>query len=273
MSIQQFSITAISFHYGDRYWIDQLIQGLNLQQNESIKKIIIVDNSIEQDFFPRESNIPVEIKRFTNPFLANKQHAYSINFILQNTIFETERILLLDSDIVFIDSSFFSNHLNDLSSYDAVLALQEGSRCLSHPCFNLIKTSFIKNIDFSQGMHEMNFDTGRLVGLQLSQVSNNILTLHPSKWFKNSFGYSYLENSFVHITSASVRQLPKRKSAKFKAFKFSYLKWISRRHNKIVRSLPIIFLLPIAVVQIALNFGTYRNIRKTKNEFTSNNSN
>lgn len=254
------ALTVVTCHYGDVYWVNQLLNYFQINCYEFIDTIYVIDNS--GNFEVPNLNIGIDVKRieFLKLPPGSPQHANSLQAFLNSFQIETPKLLIVDSDVVFLNNDWIDKFMWD-SEHEAHLAIQEGSRYLTHPCFNLISSQRIKFIDYTEGMSEFGFDTGRLIGLQLARNRVSVKKIYPQRYYSNSFGYSYSNESFVHATSGSVRLMPSRRKF-FVEFKIYFLKWLTRGRHKLVRKLPLIFLLFLSLLSYC-----YNNVRKFYSKF------
>ena len=250
------SVTLITCHYGDPWWVCNLIR--QVHNLDFIKKIFIFDNSTNSNLTEIAFDSRVKVLNCPTEYSANLQHAFTLNWALRNLEIESEWILILDSDIVFLDHKWVNFFAENTKDYDALLTLQEGSNSLTHPCFNLIHRNQINNLDYMEGMESANFDTGRLIGLQLGSRHVSVLRLSPTRWFKNSFGYVYCDSSILHVTSASVRFMPSRSNVKLKRLKSLYSRWISLDHSRSLRTMPLGITLIIFMFYLSFSFFKFK---------------
>lgn len=219
-----------------------LVQYFQDNCSEFIDKFYIIDNGREKNLV--ESDFPdfVELCRIETSLEANLQHAHTLQQFINSSKISTNRLLILDSDIVFLSNGWINSLLMN-TAFNAFVALQEGSRFLTHPCFILLDSQYLSILNFEEGMKEFDFDTGRLVGLQLVNSGAKVKKMPPTNYFKYGFGYTYDRESILHATSASVRYLPSRNKSRFWKFKIFFLEWSARYHNRLVRKLPLFLLL------------------------------
>lgn len=203
-------LSVVMCHYGDSWWVKNAITANHFLSTESVVEIVIIDNSEEGSLDLSEfKNDKISLVRIPSDLKGNRQHAASLNK-LSSLNLKGFYTLILDTDIVIYDNNFFEKIETILESHDALLVYVEGSKCLTHSCFQLLKTEDLIFLDFQLGMYEFNFDTGRLIGLQLAHKGRNlnIDVAHPLGIFRT--GYLYKEIGILHVTSASVRQLNNR---------------------------------------------------------------
>lgn len=200
-------LNILSAHYGDDFYIKKLISNLYEVGILPLYKLWIIDNTFKLDL----SDPACEIIRFENKLEANQQHAYSLNQAIDFlNLRKVKKLLLLDSDIILSTNRNWLNWLNIVTKdYDAVVAMQEGSKVLSHPCFMFFGNIDLRILNFLDGNKSFGFDTGRLVGYQLAKEYKvqKLLAVKP-KWLP--FGYFYSENTIFHLTSASLAYINSR---------------------------------------------------------------
>lgn len=199
-------LAILTVHFGDELYVRGLIRNLNEVGLMPNSKLFIIDNSNSLSIDYENC----EVLKFENSFTASKQHGYSLNKGLARIRFDNfQHILVLDSDVV-LQSRDWLNWIVEVSQkFDAVLAIQEGSKYLTHPCFMYLKLSAGGNLDFLEGLDEFGVDTGRLIGYKLS-INYKVMKLYPRKSRNMAVGYFYLNDSIFHLTSASLPYLNSR---------------------------------------------------------------
>lgn len=207
------SLTIVICHFGDAWWLINCIKSNNLLNNSLVKEIIVYDNSnningiLDTENFSSTTKIRI-IKTSFN-MIGARQHANSLNLI-KNEPIKTSHICILDTDVIFLNKKWLDFIGLEILKFDSIVSLVEGSKCLSHSCFQIIPTSALKKIDFSLGMESNNFDTGRLIGLQLSLQGYLVKQLKVYKSGPFGIGYIYEQIELYHITSVSLRNLDNR---------------------------------------------------------------
>lgn len=194
--------TLVSCHFGDFFWIENLLSHIDEFHDNRIKEIIIVDQS-------RNSRIQIESHKLVDRVLTfdynyehqkviGHDHAASLDSALKTVKFETSHVLILDSDCFPLHQGWLDG-LNDV-----VLAADPKSRGLSHPCFMVIPVKYLEFVNFSQGLLELGIDCGRLVALQLIQRNVPVELWYPSVAFRGLRGYFYGKDLYHHGSASFV---------------------------------------------------------------------
>lgn len=200
------SFSVLITHFGDSFWVKNAIRSLNLTKSEF--KIFVLDN---QGDFPEIEGLQVIPTYSMVDGQDSQHHAYALDWALNNLDFITDYILILDSDVMGLGNADLSFTLKRiLKSFGAIVALREGSRFLSHPCFLLFPSNLSKEINISEGMREFGFDTGTLIGLQLARKGLSILRVSAEKSPKSPVGYLYKDIECFHLTSSSLSYTSRR---------------------------------------------------------------
>ena len=218
--------TIISCHFGDPWWIKHTIIENNLLLYPEIRKIYVVDNSGNLNV-PSITDLGIaEVKTFITDFKASKMHSAALNFS-RNFSINTSHVIILDSDLVSLDTNLLPSILDLLAEFDAIVAMSEGSKCLTHPCFLVLSTDDFINLDFTAGQFEFGFDTGRLIGYQLISRGRKVKKLYASKSDFFNIGYFYRELSIFHVTSSTLLQSKSRSMKFVKYLKFKLRKSVA----------------------------------------------
>lgn len=214
--------SVIITHYGDPFWALNAIKSLGLQRSDFA--IFILDN---QGNFPKSQDYQVVDTHKIVTGSDSLQHGNALNWMLRNTNFQSRFIMVLDSDVMtFGNSNWFPAIIEILKRYEAIVALREGSRFLSHSCFAVFPVRLAIKVDYTEGLKEFGFDTGTLVGLQLKRESIEVAKVTASRFKNSPIGYSYSEINLIHLTSSSLGYMKSR----FKPYNLIWrLKQISRR--------------------------------------------
>jgi hypothetical protein len=204
--------TLLICHYGDSLYVNLAIQSIRFLHPET--HIIVIDNSAN---FLMDSSIVlgsarVQILQPSEQVFgaASEQHASALNWAIKNVELNSEFIVVMDSDSICSEPKYLSTILEDLNSkFDAIVALEAGSRSLTHPCFMVFRTSISQKLDFSLGMGEFGFDTGRLIGLQLVQLGERVKKLIATSTKQTPLGDYYPDAGVVHLKSSSLGHMKK----------------------------------------------------------------
>lgn len=202
-------INIISTHFGDDFYIKALIANLYNAKMLPENKLHIINNSI-QDLVIEDKNI--KIWKFKNNLTDSRQHAFGLNQCTKQLLQQedSKKILILDSDVLLQKNFDWHRYfISQSEKFNATLALQVGSRVLTHPCFMYLDNVSSEDIDFLDGSYEFGFDTGRLIGYQLSK-KYTVNKLHADKNKQIQIGDFYQNGSIFHLGSASLAYLATR---------------------------------------------------------------
>jgi len=193
--------TVVSCHFGDPFWIKHTLDQLDRFSDGRVQSVILVDQSRasreELQHLPRVQEVlsfPVDTAQVD---LLGHDHPASLNRALQSIDFTTTHVVILDSDCFPIDDSWLDR------VHDVTLASDPRYVALSHPCFMVFPASIAKQLDFAEGIQELQMDTGRLIGVQISRLHHNVHFTHPTLAFQGYRGHFLLDASVYHHGSAS----------------------------------------------------------------------
>lgn len=243
--MKDINITAVTVHYGDEFWVRNLVTQL-LSVKQIHRVVIASKTAIDLSIF-RDKRVELRILNKQNQTHSSFDHAESILF-LQNLHYQTDHILLLDTDIIGCDSMNLIRILEGFVNNLAILATDPKNRFYSHPCFMFLPTLEFKKIDFKpiklefhekKGVKEQLIDTGRLAAFQLQKNGKEVYLTHPVK-HNRVFNWDYYwELDIMHFGSRSfsTKFAFKKKHTMIKKIDINFSKWISQINtNKIPRS-------------------------------------
>jgi len=220
--------TLITCHYGDTYWVTSLLKSLS-ESSEDLEFIVLDNSGNYPNTVSSQHKLNLTVVNMTAiaQGTGSENHASSLNWALRNLDLSGSQILILDSDMVVLQESNFISNLKQLvKENECIVALQEGSKYLSHPCFMTFPKQIAKQLDFMEGMREFGFDTGRLIGLQLRKMGFLVKKVEAERNPFASIGYFYSSLGAVHLTSSSLQFLPSRLSRRNSLW---FLKQIARK--------------------------------------------
>lgn len=199
--------TFITCTFGDPFWINLLLERLNSFAEEDVPSILVVDQNrtatpLTAPACPRAEIISFE-PNLEQIAMHGHDHASSLNAAIRRE-FKTSHVVVIDSDCLPTGD----NLLQVLAAYsEPVLAGDPAKHGLTHPCFMVFPVQDIEHLDFEEGFMEIGIDTGRLVGLQLSQAGSNPKIVLPSQagWGR---GHQYLDGAVYHHGSGSMLSSP-----------------------------------------------------------------
>lgn len=202
-------VSVLSASFGDPVWIKQLVKRLLSQQAaESISEIVVVDqdrSSYLSDLFQSREFGKVRVVDFPRDLeaeaLMGHDHGPSLNAAMKLQ-FSGSHLLILDSDMVPTDGQFLSAMESELREWDCVMA-QNGRKGLSHPCLMAFPVFLAPSLDFTEGMREVQLDTGRLVALQAKRAGLSVRLLEPEPAFGGLAGHSFLSGRIFHFEQGS----------------------------------------------------------------------
>lgn len=178
-----------------------MLSQIQLNSGPEISEIIVVDQSRDSGVFLRNLAGVTEVLEFpvdeAQVTILGHDHPSSLNRALNSIEFKTSHVLVMDSDCFPKDSSWLKK------IHNVTLASEPSYWSLSHPCFLCFPNNLAKSLDFSLGIEKIGIDTGRLVGLQISQHETEVQWTHPTSAFRGRRGHFYLDGSLYHHGSAS----------------------------------------------------------------------
>lgn len=229
--MQNYTFSVLLTHYGDPYWIKEAISSAKLLDLELINEVFIIDNNHgDIDLIEWASQHP-KLKMLEYPSLGsgNAHHANALNSFLREGLVNDSHLIIMDSDLLVQSNDWFEVVLEILESSESCLALDPISDYLTHPCFMVIPMKALSSLDFMEGMKNLKIDTGRTIGLQLSNLGISTHLLKPKPGYGGKLGFTYLDGKLFHVTSISIRQQPSRRVGK-SAFRItlaeSWRRWV-----------------------------------------------
>lgn len=211
---QDNSYTVITCHFGDRFWVSNLMQKLADFKDPRVAQIVIVDQSREsRDYLLGLPGVTAVLEfppDREQMAAAGHDHPASLNRILNSYAFTTSHVIIFDSD-AFPLAPDWVDFLDDVT-----LAEVPGSGGeLSHPCFMCFPVTAVPFIDFSEGFLQRvddssrwRFDTGRMVAKQLRREGYEVRVSHSKRGFSGFRGDLYLEGRVHHHGHASHTAAP-----------------------------------------------------------------
>jgi len=211
--IDRHDFSFLITHFGNEKWLNYTIRNICRFFSSESKIFIINQNRVplaSQNYknvveilqFPRQTTFP------------SLDHALSLDQTLRLTNFQSKYLVILDNDAFPVSNHWFQMIIDLLEHSDAILAQDPRNPNLSHPCFAVIPTRLLAELNFSEGVgshkREMQFDTGRLIYSQLKGKCR-VKLAPPEVAFPGLFGDTYLERSLIHVGSISLRQLDSEK--------------------------------------------------------------
>ncbi len=214
--MQNYTFSVLLTHYGDPYWVKKAIGSAKLLELESIKDIFVIDNNHgDSELRAWTSQLPkVKILEYPARGSGNAHHANALNLFLAQGLIKTSHLVIMDSDLIVQSDNWIDHVLEILSKAESCLALDPVSDYLTHPCFMVIPIEAASSLDFMEGMVSLKIDTGRTIGLQLSNLGFTSHLLKPKPGYGGKLGFTYLDGKLFHVTSISIRQQPTRRTGK-----------------------------------------------------------
>ena len=218
---QKMSLTLISCNFGDSFWITHTINSYKKLTNTDTLNYVHISDQRSSGFgeeFPALTLTESELRVVIHPVQPSSinhssvHHGNSIQFLLNEIDFSTTHIVLSDSDCFPVNKTWLKKVKLILEENDAICSLDEDSNILTHPCFMVLPVEVAKKMNFLMNTKmlatENWFDTGRLIGVQLTNLGYRVAFLEPKKIFTGLSNSRYfLDNTIVHIGSASFRGL------------------------------------------------------------------
>ena len=265
--MQNYTFSVLLTHYGDPYWVKKAIGSAKLLELESIKDIFVIDNNHGDSELRSWTSQHPKIKMLEYPprGSGNAHHANALNSFLAEELIRTSHLVIMDSDLIVQSGNWIDHVLEILSTAESCLALDPVSDYLTHPCFMVIPTEAASSLDFMEGMVSLKIDTGRTIGLQLSNMDFSTHLLKPKRGYGGKLGFSYLNGKLFHVTSISIRQQPTRRMGK-SSFRISlaesWRRWIvdstiCKADTKISSARYSILQLLFIARYTLLNFGAF----------------
>lgn len=202
-------INIISTHFGDDFYIKALIKNLYEAQLLPQNVLHIINNSSQELIIKDKS---IRILKFVNDLTDSRQHAFGLNMCIKkiHQVGDENRFLILDSDVLLKKNYDWRQYfISQSAQFDATLALEHGSRVLTHPCFMYLDGVQPQDIDFLDGSNEFGFDTGRLIGYKLSK-KYRVNKLSAEQYRQIKLGDFYQNGLIFHLGSASLAYIPSR---------------------------------------------------------------
>jgi len=214
--LQNYTFSVLLTHYGDPYWVKKAIGSAKLLELESIEDVFVIDNNHgDSELRAWTSQHPkVKVLEYPARGSGNAHHANALNSFLAEGLIRTSHLVIMDSDLIVQSGNWIDHVLEILSKADSCLALDPVSDYLTHPCFMVIPIEAASSLDFMEGMVNLKIDTGRTVGLQLSNMGFSSYLLKPKPGYGGKLGFTYLDGKLFHVTSISIRQQPSRRTGK-----------------------------------------------------------
>lgn len=193
--------SLLTCHFGDTFWINTCISNVLRFTGDELKEIYIINQNRDQNknlsYLPKVSRVLEFEPNQKQISMLGHDHPASLDSALQEIEFHTSHVIILDSDCFPIAENWIN------SDFDIQLASDPNAPGLTHPCFVVIPTRLLKKVSFSYGINEVGFDTGRLIGLQLSQMNESFLIDAAAKGFNGTKGTLYSNGKVFHFGSGS----------------------------------------------------------------------
>ena len=203
------TFTIISAHFGDMFWIRQLLtRTLPLYGPDGVVSVRVIDQSRDNAVRLSLGKLPgnPEVVSFPEDrlqiALLGHDHPASLDRAIALPT-STTHVIILDSDCFPISDTWLARIRELLATNDAIVARDPAKHGLSHPCLMVIPSSSLMGISFSEGLLEAGIDTGRLVGLRLRRLGLSVYWDAPTAGFRGRRGHLYLDGTIYHHGSAS----------------------------------------------------------------------
>ena len=203
------NITVLTVHYGDTFWINNLLAQLEFVPE--VTKVIIGTRMREVENIVKTSKAQIVKDDSSHNPHASWDHSEVLTILKKQKI-ETEFVLILDTDILGIENLLEHLALLPISPNMAVLAVDPKHRYLSHPCFMLIPSKIFTELDmlprkysFYEKRGQKNFllDTGRSISFQLREKNVDVFLIHSQKWIRGLNWDYYWDIGLIHLGSSS----------------------------------------------------------------------
>jgi len=196
--------TVITAHFGESFWLEQLIERLGKFSNSLIDEIIVINQNRDKNRgISVDSTIPLRVVEFEPNVEMFNILGHDHPSVLQRAITDldiaSETIIVMDTDCFPIDGRWTKM----LQAPPRVALAGEPNRnFLTHPCFMVIPVEHLRVVDFEAGVITNGFDTGRLIGYQLASngIEIEIVRATRAPWGR---GYFYADWGLYHYGSGS----------------------------------------------------------------------
>lgn len=202
------NISFITTHFYDFEWTELLVRNIfRFTDDTLIKEIVIVNQDRTKVSRDRLEKLGRKIRVVEYP--RSEEHfklmGHDHPVVLNRAITEVtgDYVCIFDSDAHPFSDNWMDSCQQIFKYFDAILALHPCSLLLTHPCF-----MFYRNIEgslpiaFDQGLFDSGFDTGRLIGLQMTQAGQKVYLAAPQRAFCGVWGYIYLGAIYHHISGS-----------------------------------------------------------------------
>ena len=219
LKLPENSFSVVIFHYGDLFWTEFTLNQIIDLENQLIKHIYIVNQDRNFEKLAHLNSLdsrlqlvmfPVAPKVDINDSLRGSfDHATSLNRFMKTQKIETTHLIILDNDCFPIKNNWLLEINNLLAKNDALIAEVPKRYYLTHPCLMVLPKEILPKLDFAEGMIELGFDTGRLIGLQCIKNKIRPYILLSDLECDGLIGISYLKRNFIHLVATSYQETRK----------------------------------------------------------------
>jgi len=201
--------SIITCHFGDRFWVANLVSRLTTFGDSRIHDIIVVDQSRDsRDFLeglPGVSAVvefPIDQAQVD---IGGHDHPAALNRLIASYSFTTSHVVVFDSD-AFPTARDWLDFVDDVT-----LAEAPGSNGgLSHPAFMVLPVESLRHLDFAEGfldrvddVSRRDFDTGRQILRQMKSAGYEASVSPAVPGFSGFRGDLYLDGRVYHHGHAS----------------------------------------------------------------------
>jgi len=198
------TFTVVTCHAGDPFWLEQLTARIDRTTDaDLVPEIVVVDQDRSPEVTAALGRLPRVGRVLTFDEHAGQHrrlghdHPNALNRAVREP-FETSHVVVMDSDALPIEPDWMARVLARLQDHDAVIARDPVKRGLTHPCFVVFPVAVGPDLDFAEGVEEVNLDTGRLVGLQLVHGGLRVDLSRAKPGFSGWHGDLYLDGAVYH---------------------------------------------------------------------------
>ena len=203
------SYTLITAHFGDTAWISHTLGQVDRLSGHELQAVVVIDQSRSAasslQRLPRVTDVISLPRNVDQMRLLGHDHPASLNAVVHDYPFTTERIVIVDSDCFPLTEDWL------VTESPVRMAQDPMKHGLTHPCFMDFPTSARSHLDFSEGLMEVGIDTGRLAGLQLARAGYSVNMLLAQSAFRGFRGHFYDDGRIYHHGSGSFANHPDRR--------------------------------------------------------------
>lgn len=220
---------VITCHFGDRFWIENLL--FYLKRNNMISEIhighIFSDFELQTGITTGIDDLDTETIKVHKLVVDEKEdhpslrHAKMLNSILaevNNTV--ADRVLILDSDMIPLSQNWLIKVDEVLNTHDALIAISDKYSHNTHPCLVAFRNSLLSTLTIEAFAHfvlidgkegEFRIETASHLAHKLLSQGVNVALTRPFTKFGGKWFHCYLSGAITHIGNQSFQSRLRRK--------------------------------------------------------------